>query len=49
MAEIVAVLALSHAPGLTGWLDRATPEEQDSLTRGFHALGRMLREIRPIE
>ena len=47
MAEIVAVCALSHAPGLTGWLDRAPPEEQESLTRGFHGLGRMLRETRP--
>ncbi len=47
MAEIVAVCALSHAPGLTGWLDRAPPEEQESLTRGFHHLGRMLRETRP--
>ena len=47
MAEIVAVCALSHAPGLTGWLDRAPPEEQESLTRGFHGLGGMLRETRP--
>ncbi|MCY4549976.1 MAG: hypothetical protein OXC28_16545 [Defluviicoccus sp.] len=47
MAEIVAVCALSHAPGLTGWLDRASPEEQENLTRGFHGLGRMLRETRP--
>ena len=47
MAEIVAVCALSHAPGLTGWLDRAKPEEQENLTRGFQGLGRLLRETRP--
>lgn len=47
MAEIVAVCALSHAPGLTGWLDQATPEEQESLSKGFHELGRMFRETKP--
>lgn len=47
MAEIVATLALSHAPGLTGWLDQATPEEQESLSKGFHELGRLLRATRP--
>lgn len=47
MAEIVATLALSHAPGLTGWLDQATPEEQESLSKGFHELGRLLRATKP--
>lgn len=47
MAEIVATVALSHAPGLTGWLDQATPEVQDSLTDGFNELGRLLRDTRP--
>lgn len=47
MAEIVATIALSHAPGLTGWLDQATDEEQKSLTEGFTALGRFLRDTKP--
>lgn len=47
MAEIVATVALSHAPGLTGWLDQATEEEQRSLSAGFTELGRLLRETRP--
>jgi protocatechuate 4,5-dioxygenase beta chain len=47
MAEIVATIALSHAPGLTGWLDRATPAEQASLKHGFGELGRMLRATKP--
>jgi protocatechuate 4,5-dioxygenase beta chain len=47
MGEIVAALALSHAPGLTGWLDRASPEVQRNLTEGYHTLGRLLRETRP--
>ena len=28
MAEIVAITALSHAPGLTGLLDRATERDR---------------------
>ena len=47
MAEIVATVALSHAPGLTGWLDQATEDEQKSLSEGFTELGRLLRETRP--
>lgn len=47
MAEIVAALALSHAPGLTGWLDRAPPAQQESLRSGFGELGRLLRDTRP--
>ena len=47
MGEIVAALALSHAPGLTGWLDRAAPEVQRNLTEGYESLGRMLRAQKP--
>ena len=47
MGEIVAATALSHAPGLTGWLDRATPETQRALTEGYHEIGRLLRAARP--
>jgi aromatic ring-opening dioxygenase catalytic subunit (LigB family) len=47
MAEIVSVIALSHAPGLTGWLDKAPKAQQDSLVSGFTELGRKLRAARP--
>ncbi|MBM3486613.1 MAG: hypothetical protein FJX67_08270 [Alphaproteobacteria bacterium] len=47
MAEIVAIVALSHAPGLTGWLDKASPAEQENLVRGFTDLGKMVRATRP--
>ena len=47
MAEIVSVVALSHAPGLTGWLDQAPQAQQESLVDGFTRLGRMLRATRP--
>ncbi len=47
MGEIVAALALSHAPGLTGWLDRASPDVQRNLTEGYQSLGRQLRAAKP--
>ena len=28
MAEIVAAMAMTHSPGLTGWFDRASEEHQ---------------------
>ncbi len=47
MGEIVTTIAVSHAPGLTGWLDKATEEEQDSLNSGYDEMGRLLRAAEP--
>lgn len=47
MGELVATIALSHAPGLTGWLDKAPADQQDSLVKGFTELGRQLRATKP--
>lgn len=47
MAELVSVVALSHAPGLTGWLDQAPEAQRRSLTDGFRGLGEALRASRP--
>lgn len=47
MAEIVAVLALSHAPGLTGWIDKAGESERRNLLDGYAEMGRWLRAARP--
>ena len=38
MARIVAAMAMTHSPGLTGWFDRA-PEHQQTLA--LQALGEM--------
>jgi aromatic ring-opening dioxygenase catalytic subunit (LigB family) len=47
MADLVFVAGLSHAPGLTGWLDQAPPREQKALTDGFNQLGELLRASEP--
>lgn len=47
MAQLVATIALSHAPGLTGWLDHATPDEQQRLVGGYEEMGRLFRATNP--
>jgi protocatechuate 4,5-dioxygenase beta chain len=47
MADLVFVTGLSHAPGLTGWLDQAPKNEQANLTEGFNRLGELLRASKP--
>ncbi|HEX2114687.1 MAG TPA: hypothetical protein VHM01_09810 [Alphaproteobacteria bacterium] len=47
MAEIVAITALSHAPGLTGWPDRATEQERRNLFEGFAEVGSIMRRAKP--
>ena len=47
MAEIVSILALSHAPGVTGWLDKAPKAEQEAMLAGYAELARRLRAARP--
>jgi len=47
MAEIVSVLALAHAPGATGWLDKAPKHEQDGIINGYAELRRRLAAAKP--
>ena len=47
MAEIVATIAVSHAPGLTGWLDQAEEDQQRNLIDGYAEMGRHLRDTKP--
>jgi len=47
MAEIVSVIALAHAPGATGWLDKAPQHEQDALLAGYARMGEALHAAKP--
>jgi protocatechuate 4,5-dioxygenase beta chain len=47
MAQIVSVMAMAHAPGVTGWLDEAPAEERKNIVAGYREMGRMLRETKP--
>lgn len=47
MAQIVAALATTHAPGLTGWFDAASPEDRRIASAGLEELRRRLEAVRP--
>jgi aromatic ring-opening dioxygenase catalytic subunit (LigB family) len=47
MAEIVAAMAMTHSPGLTGWFDRASPEYQQLALGATAEMRRRLEEARP--
>jgi protocatechuate 4,5-dioxygenase beta chain len=47
MAEIVAAMAMTHAPGLTGWFDRAPRVQQESALQALGEMRRRLEAARP--
>ncbi|MFM9979951.1 MAG: hypothetical protein ACKVP9_03480, partial [Burkholderiales bacterium] len=47
MAELVSVIALAHAPGATGWIDKAPKHEQDAVLSGYARMGEALRATKP--
>jgi protocatechuate 4,5-dioxygenase beta chain len=47
MAEIVAAMAMTHSPGLTGWFDRAPAHYQSQALRAFDEMRDRLHAARP--
>ncbi len=47
MAELVATLGIAHAPGVTGWIDRAPQNEQDAVLAGYAEFARRMEELKP--
>jgi aromatic ring-opening dioxygenase catalytic subunit (LigB family) len=47
MAEIVAAMAMTHSPGLTGWFDRASTEYQQLALTATAEMRRRLEAARP--
>jgi protocatechuate 4,5-dioxygenase beta chain len=47
MAEIVAAMAMTHSPGLTGWFDRAPRAQQESALHALAEMRRRLEAVRP--
>jgi aromatic ring-opening dioxygenase catalytic subunit (LigB family) len=47
MAEIVAAMALTHSPGLTGWFERAPVEQQRLARQALDEMRRRLAAARP--
>ena len=47
MAEVVAAMAMTHSPGLTGWFDRASEEHQQLALGATAEMRRRLEAARP--
>src|SRR6266481_4560830 len=47
MAEIVAAMAMTHSPGLTGWFDRAPKDYQEQALRAMGEMRERLARARP--
>jgi aromatic ring-opening dioxygenase catalytic subunit (LigB family) len=47
MAEIVAAMAMTHSPGLTGWFDRAPKDYQEQALRAMGEMRERLARTRP--
>jgi protocatechuate 4,5-dioxygenase beta chain len=47
MAELVAAMAMTHSPGLTGWFDSAPPEHQQLALTATAEMRRRLAAARP--
>jgi protocatechuate 4,5-dioxygenase beta chain len=47
MARLVAAMAMTHSPGLTGWFDAAPPEQQRTARDALAELRRRLDAARP--
>ncbi|WP_439588691.1 hypothetical protein [Hydrogenophaga sp.] len=47
MAKLIASLGIAHAPGVTGWIDKAPQHEQDAVLAGYREFGRRMEELKP--
>ena len=47
MAQIVSVMAMAHAPGVSGWLESAPEEQQAQIIAGYQEMGELLRAAKP--
>lgn len=47
MAKLVATLGIAHAPGVTGWIDRAPKEQQDGVLAGYQEFHRRMQDLKP--
>jgi aromatic ring-opening dioxygenase catalytic subunit (LigB family) len=47
MAQVVAALAMTHSPGLTGWFDRAPEDQRRQARRALDEMRDRLRAARP--
>jgi aromatic ring-opening dioxygenase catalytic subunit (LigB family) len=47
VARLVGTLGIAHAPGVTGWIDRAPPEEANAVLAGYADMARRVAALAP--
>jgi protocatechuate 4,5-dioxygenase beta chain len=47
MAQLIATIGIAHAPGVTGWIDKAPQHEQDAVLAGYAEFGRRMQALKP--
>lgn len=47
MANLIASIGIAHAPGVTGWIDKAPRHEQEAVLAGYAEFGRRMKELKP--
>ncbi|TFZ02610.1 hypothetical protein EZ313_15235 [Ramlibacter henchirensis] len=47
MARLIASVGIAHAPGVTGWIDKAPRHEQDAVLAGYAEFHRRMKELKP--
>ncbi len=47
MAEFVSIMAMAHAPGVTGWIESCPPADQHAIQAGYQELAAIMRDARP--
>jgi len=47
MAQLIAAVGIAHAPGVTGWIDKAPQHEQDAVLAGYAEFGRRMEALKP--
>lgn len=47
MAEFVSIMAMAHAPGVTGWIENCPKEDQETIQAGYSELGARMKAAKP--
>jgi aromatic ring-opening dioxygenase catalytic subunit (LigB family) len=47
MARFVSIMAMAHAPGVTGWIESTPAHEREAIEAGYDELGRIMDRAKP--
>src|SRR5690606_34386958 len=47
MATLIATLGVAHAPGVTGWIDKAPEHQQQAVLKGYQDFHDKMEALKP--